>query len=287
MPTSLADTPADATPSAATPLSDVSETLRIPLAARALGDRLFPGLAVHDAHAARVLARLGDDGSQWLRDRQSVYGSLARTWCFRRLATAFLERHPEARVLNLGCGLSDYFQWLDNGRMQMTDADLPAVLALRRELLPPPSERLRMQELDLALDDWWQRLGLAEDRSGPPVFMMVEGVCMYLQPEQVQALWMRFAQSAPAGSELAFDAMCWLAAGRAGQHPSVRHTKAQFHWGLRRPADMQATHPRLRLLASHRVMEGYGLPYSIMGPVFQMMFGVPFYAVYQLGVEGD
>ena len=50
--------------------------------------------------------------------------------------------------------------------------------------------------------------------------------------------------------ELVFDAMCWLAAGRASQHPSVRLTQAQFHWGLRREADLAQAHPRLQLVAA-------------------------------------
>jgi O-methyltransferase involved in polyketide biosynthesis len=266
----------------AAPLSDVSETLRIPLAARALGDRLFPGMAVHDAHAARTLAQLGDDGSQWLRDRQSVYGMLARTRCFRGLAQDFLQRFPQGHVVNLGCGLSDYFQWLDNGRLRMTDADLGPVVALRRQLLPWQSDRQELREFDLADADWWQRLGMPPDRSGPAVFMMAEGVSMYLRQEQMQALWTRFAECSPPGSELVFDAMCWLAVGRAAQHPSVRHTRAQFHWGLRRESELAQAHPQLELVASHRVMEDYGLPYSVLGPAFRWTFGVPFYAIYQL-----
>ena len=98
---------------------------------------------------------------------------------------------------------------------------------------------------------------------------------MYLQPEQMQALWTTFAQRSPPGSELVFDAMCWLAAGRASQHPSVRLTQAQFHWGLRREADLAQAHPRLQLVAAHQVMEGYGPPYSLVGPAFRWTWRRP------------
>lgn len=91
-------------------LSAVPSTLRIPLAARALGGMLFPEMAVDDRYAADALARMGDDGQQWLRDHQSVYGTLGRTHRFRDQAREFVARHPEAYVFNLGCGLSDYLQ---------------------------------------------------------------------------------------------------------------------------------------------------------------------------------
>lgn len=122
-------------------LSAVPSTLRIPLAARALGDAMFPRVAVGDAYAAAALRALGDDGSLWLRDRQSVYGVLARTRRFREIAQRFLIDHPAGHIVNLGCGLSHYFQWLDNGRARMTDADLAEVLTLRRRLMPAAGER--------------------------------------------------------------------------------------------------------------------------------------------------
>ncbi|MFS2055251.1 class I SAM-dependent methyltransferase, partial [Variovorax sp. CT11-76] len=116
-------------------LSAVPSTLRIPLAARAFGDAMFPRLAIGDASAARLLATLEDQAPPLPRDRATVYGVLARTRCFRALARDFLQAHAGGHVVNLGCGLSHYFQWLDDGRSRMTDADLPEVLAVRRALM--------------------------------------------------------------------------------------------------------------------------------------------------------
>lgn len=268
-------------------LSAVPSTLRIPLAARAFGDALFPSVAVSDRHAQAVLAAIGDDGRQWLKDRQSVYGVLARTRCFRELAADFVAGREAAHVVNLGCGLSHYFQWLDNGRMRMTDADLPEVLALRRELLPPDGERHVLRELDLTAADWWDRLELPAFPQGKPVFLLAEGVLMYLKPAEVEAILQTFGERAPAGSLFAFDAMCWLAAGRAKRHPSVRHTSAEFHWGPRRLDELTRPHSRLRHAGTYRVMEGYGLPYSLLGPVFRRLFGVPFYAVHALTTSDE
>lgn len=265
-------------------LSAVPSTLRIPLAARALGGALFPQVAVDDAHAAAALQRMGDDGSVWLRDRQSIYGVLARTRRFRSEAQAFLRAAPDAQVVNLGCGLSDYLQWLDNGHMRMTDADLPEVMQLRREFLPARHERHTLSELDLTDPSWWDALGLPATRQASPVFLMSEGVFMYLQPAEVEQILATFGERTPAGSVFCFDVMCWLAMGRAKMHRSVKQTDAQFNWGPRKLADLTRPHPRLRLRAAHTVMEGYNLFYRLMGPSFRTLFGVPFYAVYSLGV---
>ncbi|MDP9894429.1 O-methyltransferase involved in polyketide biosynthesis [Variovorax boronicumulans] len=263
-------------------LSAVPSTLRIPLAARASGDAIFPQVAVRDAYAADILEKIRDDGHALPEDRATIYGILARTRRFRSLAQDFLKRHPGARVVNMGCGLSHYFQWLDDDKSHMTDADLPEVLALRRELIPETHPRHDVRELDLTSPDWWEQLGLPKKRKAQPVFLFTEGVLMYLKPETVQAVLATFGERAPPGSVLAFDAMCWIATGRARNHPSVRPTGAEFLWGLRRPADLTEPHPRLRLDGTYRVMEGLGLAYTVLGPMFRMVFGMPLYAVYAL-----
>ena len=263
-------------------LSAVPSTLRIPLAARACGDAMFPQLAVRDAYAASILEHIRDDGCALPEDRSTIYGILSRTRRFRALAQDFLQRHPGARVVNMGCGLSHYFQWLDDGQMQMTDADLPEVLDLRRELIPEIDPRHNERALDLTRADWWEQLALPRRQRAPPVFLFAEGVLMYLAPAQVRAALAAFGERAPPGSVLAFDAICWLAVGHASRHPSVRATGAEFLWGLRRPAELAQAHPRLRLASMHRVLDGVGLPYALLSPLANLLFGVPLYAVYAL-----
>lgn len=270
---------------AAVPLSAVASTLRIPLAARALGDRLFPQLAVDDIHAAKLLSALGDDGQQWLRDRVSVYAVLARTRCLRERAWRFLDKYPHGLIVNLGCGLSDYFQWLDNGQLQMIDADLPEVLALRRDLLPETHSRHHLCALDLTEGDWWEQLGLPTHREGIPVFLFCEGVLMYLDPAHVRTVLRTFGERAPAESTLVFDALCWLAVGQARSHLSVGLTRAEFRWGPWRLQELVAPSPRLQLIASHAVLDTYGWPYNLWGPWFRATFGLPYYAVYELQTQ--
>ncbi|MDH6593958.1 O-methyltransferase involved in polyketide biosynthesis [Variovorax sp. TBS-050B] len=267
---------------AARHLSAVPSTLRIPLAARASGDALFPQLAVRDAYAASILERIRDDGDALPEDRSTIYGILNRTRRFRSLAQEFLQQHPGGRVVNMGCGLSHYFQWLDDGRARLTDADLPEVLDLRRELIPDIDPRHDERALDLTAADWWEQLALPRRRRASPVFLFTEGVLMYLAPDRVRAVLKTFGERAPAGSVLAFDAICWLAVGHAARHPSVRATGAEFLWGVRRPAELAQAHPRLRLESTHRVLDGIGLPYAVVAPLAMLLFGVPLYAVYAL-----
>lgn len=266
-------------------LDAVPSTLLIPLAARALGDAMFPAKAVHDVYAAQALRSLDTDVSLFLDDRISVYGVLSRTRIFCDLARHFFSRFPDALGVNLGCGLSHYFQWLDQHTNHWLDADLPQVMALRKQLLPAGGKRLRHAEVDISQPGWWARLKLPRQRDGVPVLLICEGVLMYLEPAQVQSVLREFGENAPVGSELLCDTLCWMAVGCAALHPSVRHTQAQFRWGPRRLADFTAPHPRLVVRSEHAVTEGYDFSLSLIEASFRALYGVQMYGITRLEVS--
>ena len=267
-------------------LPPVCRTLLIPLAARAHGARLLPELDVGDRYAAAGLALFEHaEDERWLADKASMHAVLVRTAILRDLARGFFERHPRSLGVNLGCGLSHYFQWLDTGRNRWIDADLPVVTALREHMPWPRHPRRHDRSVELAAAGWWDTLGLPPTREADPLLLLAEGVLPYLEPDGVNRLLLAFGERAPPGSVLAFDAVCALAKGWAGLHPSVGPTGAQFRWGPRSLSELTAAHERLRLLSEHSVMESYGFPYAQAWPWFRWLTGLPFYGVYCVAAE--
>lgn len=275
--------PAPETP--APPLDPVETTLLIPLAARARGGRLFPHMEVNDACGAAALTALGTEVGCFLRDRLSVYGVLSRTHLIRQLGQVFFQRHPQAWGVNLGCGLSCYFQWLDSGRNHWLDADLPRVMRWRQGLLPLQGPRHREAEVDLRTPGWWRRLRLPGGQDGQAVMLILEGVLMYQRPAQVRAILAEFADHAAPGSQLVCDALSWMAVGCGALHPSVRLTGAQFLWGARSMQDFTDAHPRLKLLSEHAVLDSYSLACACLCASFRATWGVPVYGVVRLGLR--
>lgn len=269
---------------AAGALTPVAQTLLIPLAARAHGERLFPQMAVHDSCANAALGKLDLELDDYLDDPLSVYGVLARTHILRQLTLDFFIRHPHGWAANLGCGLSCYFQWLDRGHNQWLDADLPEVIALRESLLPSLGQHHRNAVVDLRQPHWWHALGLPQGPHAPAVLVLLEGVLMYLRPDEVRQILREFATHAPAGSEIVFDSLSWMATGWAAMHPSVSHTQAQFLWGARQMSDFTSAHARLRLLSEHSVLDGYDAATALLCPMFRACWGVPMYAIIRLGL---
>lgn len=280
-----------------TALPPVPSTLLIPLAARARGDRCFPWLACGDAVAADLLERMDAPVDAYLGDLPTVLNVLWRTRLLQATARAFFGAHPAATGVNLGCGLSHHFQWLDTGRNRWIDADLPEVTALRRQWLPARCPRTALKDVDISVPGWWQRLGLPQQQLGrrepsgrprapaQPVLVLCEGVLMYLEPAQVQAVLREFARCAPPGSRMVLDVLTHRAVGRACGHPSVGPTGAEFRWGAQRLADLAAVHPRLSLHAAHSAAACYGPAALALEALWSPWLGAPLYAMVTLGVE--
>ena len=262
-------------------LDGISQTLCIPLVARALGDSMFPNVAVGDRYAARFLEMMGDDGHLWLHDRVSIYCCLMRCRQMRTLAQAFLTQHPDAVVINLGCGLSYYYQWLENGEMQMYDCDLPQVLDIRRRLINTEDPLYHQLSLDLTDPHWWENLALPPAVARRPVFLFSEGVLIYFSPDTVRSIFRTFAANAAPGSRFVFDATYGWMAGQAFWNPSVYRAGAQIRWGPYSLSEFNLLHHRLRLLGTHEVMDMECMPFPLW-PLWQWMAGVPVYATYEL-----
>lgn len=277
------------TPSIKVQLDDIPSTLLIPLTARAFGDALFPAYAAHDVFAAQLLRQMDAwrQVGHFLNDRPSVFGVLARTQLFRCLAESFFKRNPDGWGVNLGCGLSCYFQWLDRQTNHWLDADMPQVMQLRHQLLPARGKRNLHAEFDLCEPGWWQRLGLPERGSDTPVLILCEGVLMYLSASEVEHVLREFGQHAPPGSELLCDTLSWMAVGAAAMHPSVRHTHAQFTWGPRHLRELTAPHPRLLLKSEQSIMDGYDLSTAWLCSAFRTLWGVPLYGLMHLGLRDN
>jgi len=268
-------------------LSAVPSTLLIPLAARAHGGRYFAWLACHDAVATQLLTQLGADINAYLDDLPTVLNVLWRTRVIKEVGRAFFAEHPQAQGVNLGCGLTHHFQWFDTGTNHWLDADLPEVMALRGPLLPLCCARARQAQVDLTQPGWWKRLGLHRQRGAQPVLLVCEGVLMYLQPAQVQAVLAEFAQHAPPGSRMVLDVLTRQAVGRASRHPSVGPTGAEFFWGVGRMAELTAAHPRLQLLREQSVSECYGWTGIALDMLWRPWLGAPLYGMATLGVDGS
>jgi O-methyltransferase involved in polyketide biosynthesis len=175
-------------------LSGVPETLLWNLGRRAAAVRSRAS-RLEDPLAIEVTGRLhygftdASQGARWHAVRVATFDDAVRR---------FLDQHPAGPVAALGEGLETQFWRLNNGRVHWLSVDLPAVLDLRRRVLPesPRQRSYAGSALDLG---WLDQLDPAE-----PVLVTAQGLLVYFQRNEVHALIAAIAERLP-GSCFVFD----------------------------------------------------------------------------------
>ena len=182
----------------------VQETLIIPLYARKVCSELYPNL-YQDETAVRLINEIDYDFSDADKNARSLmqrFGSLEVSMRQNDLAFEvkdYLKIHPNAAVVNLGCGLDSTGRSCDNGSCKIYNLDFPDVIAVRNELLPA-GDREQNIPCDLKDTAWFSEI----DASSGAVFF-ASGVFYYFLTEQVKALVQAMADVFP-GGVLVFDA---------------------------------------------------------------------------------
>lgn len=182
----------------------VQETLVIPLYGRKMCSELFPSL-YRDETAIRLLQQVDYDFSLLEKQSQSTmqqFGFLEVSMRQNDLAWEvrdYLQTHPNAAVVNLGCGLDNTGRDCDNGTCKLYNLDFPDVIEVRNALLPAGA---REENIPCDLNDtsWFQQI----DASGGAVFFAA-GVFYYFLRNQVQSLVQSMSKAFP-GGRLVFDA---------------------------------------------------------------------------------
>ncbi|MCR5004640.1 MAG: class I SAM-dependent methyltransferase [Clostridiales bacterium] len=171
----------------------VQETLVIPLFGRLVCSERFPEL-FSDPEAKRICDSLDYDFTDKRRKMESavgLFGALEvaqRQYDLRCEVEDYLKDHPKAAVVNLGCGLDDTFSKVDNGLCKGYNIDLPDVIKVRNDLLPP-GERETNLAYDLNDHTWMDQID-----AGDGAVFYAAGVFYYFKTAEVKKLFHMMAE---------------------------------------------------------------------------------------------
>ena len=174
-------------------MDNVSQTLFYPLFGRAqASDRwpeLFPDPWAHKA--MEIAAQEGTTAQPMDGFPELVYG--LRHMILVQEARAYLETHPGAAVVNIGCGLDMLAEDLYGHECTIYNLDFPDVIDMRHRWVPKADN-----EIDLpysATDHEW----LTKVSGEKGVIAVAPGVFYYLPIPEVAALVDAFGQAFPGG----------------------------------------------------------------------------------------
>ena len=251
--------------------NSVQETLVIPLFGRVVCSERFPQL-FSDPTAKRICDSLDYDFEAKRRLMESpagLFGALEvaqRQYDLMQEVRAYLQTHPKAAVVNLGCGLDDTFTRVDNGLCKGYNIDMPDVIAVRNDLLPAAS---REQNLACDLNDfsWMDRIDAADG-----AVFFAAGVFYYFKTEQVRALFCQMAKRFP-GATLAFDS-CNRRGAKMMMRTWLREagiTDVGAFFSLEDEAELRTWSDHFASVTARSYMRGYRDIYRDVGAFHKLM----------------
>jgi O-methyltransferase involved in polyketide biosynthesis len=245
-------------------LTPEQETLLITLSAKAQpGNPLF-----FDPWARDILNQVDYDFTRLRVPYKTVVLVCQRAKKLDAATRAFLVEHPDGVVLHLGCGLDSRFWRVDNGQVEWYDLDMPPVIELRQKFFAD-HDRYHLIAASVTDLEWMKRV----EAAGRPVFVVAEGLLMYLGEADVKRLVLRLRETFP-GCRLIADVFSRLAARSATRHPSLKQTGASIGWGIDDPHEVANWAQGIRLLEEwyftqdpdlDRLSLGYRLAYKMAG----------------------
>ncbi len=217
-------------------LTKEQETLLIPLYSKAQENPVL-----RDEKARQILEQAEYDFQSLKVPEKTSVTLRMRAKQLDAYVRAFLSEHPTAVVIHLGCGLDSRCLRVQHPQALWYDLDLPDVIDLRKKFYPE-TDTYRMIAASVT-DLTWVGDVAAEGR---PVFIVAEGLLMYLRESDVRALILCLHERFP-GCHLTFDAFSKLTADRIQAHPSIQKTGATVHWGIDDPREIETWAQGIRL----------------------------------------
>jgi O-methyltransferase involved in polyketide biosynthesis len=250
-------------------LKGVSETLLIPLHYRVEASK-SPSDAFKDEVGERFHDAIAYDWRKFGDHSFQKRAMPIRTALFDVQVKAFLEQAPNGLVVNLGAGLDSRFHRLDNGAVRWVEIDLPDVIAFRRKLQEPQSERHWFIAASVLDEDWIDEV--AARAAGNRVLFVAEGLFPYFTEEEHGRVFTTLAESFPE-QEMLFQTFAPSLIQGLAQDPDLSRysnlsnlsTNVEMRWGLEDSTQVSTLSPKVEFLREFPLLQGLydQLPESI------------------------
>jgi O-methyltransferase involved in polyketide biosynthesis len=231
-------------------LTQEKETMLLALYSRAMESRKEAPL-LRDRMAEQAIQRIDYDFGRTKTSSVESLQVVLRSLQLDRWTAEFLAEHPDATVLQLGCGLDSRVYRLDPPPgVRWFDVDYPEVIELRQKLYP---ERAGYRMIGSSVTDSGWLDEVPRDR---PAWIVAEGLTYYLPESGLKTLLNRLTGHFPSG-QMAFDAVNRLGAKLAKNNAKIRATGATIGWWIDDPRDIQRFDPKLELVTELRPVEAH------------------------------
>ncbi|GCE31940.1 hypothetical protein KDA_74240 [Dictyobacter alpinus] len=231
------------------PFTGMKETLLLTLYTRAM-DSLSKRPILGDKKAEELVQALDYDFQKLKVPQKESFGGAIRAKMLDDCTRAFLADHPEATVLDLGCGLDNRWERVNPPQgVHWFDIDYPDVIELRQRFY---REHDGYQMIGASLTDPGFLDTVPTDR---PAIMVADGLLPFLTEDEIKQLFSRLTAHFPSG-QLVFNGYSKLASRLIVAHPSIKALGiTPANPGFDDPQEPEKWNPRLNLVGARSIIE--------------------------------
>jgi O-methyltransferase involved in polyketide biosynthesis len=226
-------------------LTGIQGTLLVPLWGRAFETKKKKPLLV-DEKAVEIINSITYDLSkiEKIFTNTAHMGFIARCIYFDGEIRKFINIHPEATIVNIGCGLDTTFDRIDNGKIQWIELDLPEVIDFRRKYIPESDRHLFIAK-SVFDNSWYSSI-----KNKDEVMFLIAGVLQYFTNQEISNLFTEFKKNCP-GVDVIFDYCSQI--GMKEMNKSLIKTNeliktARLQWCLDDIAEMKQINDRISVI---------------------------------------
>ncbi|MDX2444882.1 MAG: class I SAM-dependent methyltransferase, partial [Bacteroidales bacterium] len=125
-------------------INDVSETAFLTLYCHAI-DAQSKDPILNDRSSIKIMQMLNHDLSNSDKNlhkllakgkinKNLVVHTAIRAKKYDEYVSDFIKKYPKATIINIGCGLDNRFERVDNGQIDFFDLDLPDIIEIKKQL---------------------------------------------------------------------------------------------------------------------------------------------------------
>lgn len=219
-------------------LEGITETLLIPLWARAKETGLEKPI-IRDERAVEMMEQIDYNFGKFEHERMPQVSIAIRTELLDKATQDFISRHTDGTIVNLGCGLDTRYSRLDNHKIYWYDLDLPEPIRIRKKFFEE-TEHYKM--IDSSVFDYtW----IDEVKKDKPILIIVEGLLIYFQEDEVKGLLDKLVDVLP-GAEMLCEVTTPLLVER---HKKLQHKRVvPFLWGVRSGKEIEQLNSKIEFI---------------------------------------
>ena len=245
-------------------LKGVPETLLVTLWARAAETR-YKDPIIKDQKAVEIVSRIEYDFSKFDKDWLTQVMVAVRTEILDNATKAFIEKHPNATIINLGCGLDTRFSRLDNGKIRWYDLDLPESVITRKQFFDE-NDRYKMIARSAFDYSWIDEITMINE----PVLIILEGLLVYFKESEVKDLINKLINTFE-GSEILSTIIPPFIVEKRTKKGTFGEMDAEFKWGIKSGKEMEKYSSRIKFIEEWNYMDYHTSRWKS----FRLLFLIP------------